>query len=155
MTLRQGAYRPRAIAGAGSFFLLALLPHSPVSADTVHGTDQVVAAVTIRARAFNPATVKVPVGREVLLVFENQDVELHAFVPLRVLDDIPLHVDGNGAAQFGDHGLVRVLIPSGGRAEIRFMLQRPGLYDYRCDLPGHQMRAQISVEEDAPHQVPP
>lgn len=153
--MRQRICRSRTRAVAGSFLLLALLLHSLVSADTVHNSGPVVAEVTIRAREFIPSTVKIPVGREVLLVFENQDVELHAFVPSAFLDDIPLHIDGNGAPQFGEHGLVRVVIPSGGRAEIRFTLQRPGLYDYRCDLPGHQMRAHISVEEDAPHHVPP
>lgn len=152
---RQQARKWSAMATAGSFFLLAFLPQAPASPDTVRSSDPVVVEVTIRAREFRPSTITIPVNREVLLIFENQDVELHAFVPSTFLDDIPVHVDGNGAVQFGDHGLVRILIPSGGRADIRFTLPRAGRYDYRCDLPGHQMRANIIVEESEQHPVPP
>jgi plastocyanin len=117
--------------------------------DPIEGSNPVVAKVTIRAREFRPSTVTIPVDREVRLIIENEDVELHAFAPSGFLEDIPLQTDGNGAAQFGEHGLIRILIPSGGRAELRFTLSRAGLYNYRCDLPGHQMRAQIQVEEQS------
>lgn len=153
--MQQQAYKWPAMAAAGSFLLLAFLPQAPASADTVQSSDPVVVEVAIRAREFRPSMATIPVNREVLLVFENQDVELHAFVPSTFLDDIPLHIDGNGAAQFGEHGLVRILIPSGGRTELRFTLPRAGLYDYHCDLPGHQMRAHIRVEEHGPPQLPP
>jgi uncharacterized cupredoxin-like copper-binding protein len=59
-------------------------------------------------------------------------------------------VDGNGAPQFGDKGLVRVLIPPGGRAEIQFVSRAVGLYHYRCDLPGHQMVGEIVVKQAGP-----
>lgn len=151
---RRWTHGWRTKTAAISFALLVFVSRSSW-ADAVRNADPEVVEVTIRAREFRPSTVMIPVNREVLLVFENQDVELHAFVPSTFLDDIPLHIDGNGAAQFGEHGLVRILIPSGGRAELRFTLQRAGLYDYRCDLPGHQMRAHIRVEEQRPPQLPP
>lgn len=103
--------------------------------------------ITIKARQFHPSPVSVPVGRPVALVFHNQDVELHAFVPTRFLEGVPLHVDGNGAPQFGEKGLERVLIPSGGREEIHFVPTVVGTSEYRCDLPGHQMIGTIVVEE--------
>jgi plastocyanin len=103
--------------------------------------------ITIKARQFHPSPVSVPVGRPVALVFHNQDVELHAFVPTRFLEGVPLHVDGNGAPQFGEKGLERVLIPSGGREEIHFVPTVVGISEYRCDLPGHQMIGTIVVEE--------
>lgn len=53
--------------------------------------------ITIQARQFRPSSVSVPVDRHVVLVFHNQDVELHAFVPKRFLEGVPVHVDGNGA----------------------------------------------------------
>lgn len=143
------------IAAAGCAFVLTLSPHSRAVIHSMPHPDPVVVEVAIRAREFRPSTATIPVNREVLLVFENQDVELHAFVPSTFLDDIPLHIDGNGAAQFGEHGLIRVLIPSGGLAELRFTLQRAGLYDYRCDLPGHQMHAYIRVEEQRSPQLSP
>lgn len=94
-----------------------------------------------------PSPVSVPVGRHVALIFHNQDVELHAFVPNRFLEGLPIHVEGNGAPQFGEKGLERVLIPSGGTEEIRFLLTAVGEFEYRCDLPGHQMVGKIVVEE--------
>jgi plastocyanin len=104
------------------------------------------ADITIKARQFHPSPVWLPVGQPVMLVFTNQDVELHAFVPKRFLEHLPVHVDGNGAPQFGDTGLERVLIPSGGREEIHFVPAATGIFEYRCDLPGHQMVGKIVVE---------
>jgi plastocyanin len=101
--------------------------------------------ISIKARQFHPSPVSVPVGRPVMLVFHNQDVELHAFVPTRFLEGVPVHVDGNGAPQFGEKGLERVLIPSGGTEHIRFMPTTVGEFEYRCDLPGHQMVGKIVV----------
>lgn len=103
--------------------------------------------ISIKARQFHPSPVSVPVGRSVMLVFHNQDVELHAFVPKRFLEGVPVHVDGNGAPQFGELGLERVLIPSGGKEEIRFLPTIVGEFEYRCDLPGHQMVGKIVVVE--------
>ncbi|ALA60585.1 hypothetical protein NITMOv2_4205 [Nitrospira moscoviensis] len=108
--------------------------------------------ITIKARQFHPSPVSVPVGRHVGLIFHNQDVELHAFVPTRFLEGVPLHVEGNGAPQFGEKGLERVLIPSGGREEIHFVPTVVGTFEYRCDLPGHQMIGTIVVEEAAADQ---
>lgn len=83
-----------------------------------------------------------------VLVFTNQDAELHAFVPKHFLEDVPLHhVDGNGAPQFEEKGLERVLIPSGGREDIYFVPTAVGTFKYRYDLPGHQMIGTIVVEE--------
>jgi plastocyanin len=39
-----------------------------------------------------------------------------------------------------------VIIPSEGRAEFRFVPDRPGLYPYFCDMPGHEMKATIVVQ---------
>jgi uncharacterized cupredoxin-like copper-binding protein len=105
-----------------------------------------VVEIAIKARQFYPSVVKLFAGRDVRLVFRNKDAELHAFVPIMFLDNLPLHVEGNGAPQFDQTGLKRVLIPSGGRAEIWFAPPSAGLFTYRCDLPGHQMVGQILVE---------
>lgn len=108
--------------------------------------------IAIKARQFHPSPVSVPVGRPAMLVFHNQDVELHAFVPTRFLEGVPVHVEGNGAPQFREQGLERVLIPSGGTEEIRFLPTTAGEFEYRCDLPGHQMVGKIVVQEQAPEQ---
>jgi plastocyanin len=102
--------------------------------------------IAIRARQFEPSRVTLRKGETVLMTFINRDAELHAFVPMQFLESIPLHVDGNGAPQFSEKGLVRVLIPSGGRAEIQFVPELTGVYQYRCDLPGHQMLGEIVVK---------
>ena len=102
--------------------------------------------IAIKTRAFQPRTVTLQAGQEAVLVFDNQDVEIHAFVPEKLLDRVRVHVDGSGAPQFGDRGLKRLLIGGGGQAEIRFVPRTPGEYRYWCDLPGHQMDGTIVVE---------
>lgn len=108
--------------------------------------------ITIRARNFRPSPVSVPVGQPVVLVFYNQDVELHAFVPQQFLEHVSVQINGNGAPQFGKKGLERVLIPSEGREEIHFVPTKVGTFEYRCDLPGHQMIGRIVVEEQSADQ---
>ncbi len=101
--------------------------------------------IVINAREFQPSQVTLRVGREALLVFQNQDAEIHAFVPEKLLEGVPVAVAGSGAPQFGDRGLVRLLIGGGSQAKIRFVPQIPGRYRYYCDMPGHQMVAHILV----------
>jgi plastocyanin len=107
--------------------------------------------IAIKARQFHPSPVSVSAGQEVILVFHNEDVELHAFVPKGFLENMPVHVDGNGAPQLGEKGLERVLIPSGGREEIHFVPAAVGTFEYRCDLPGHQMVGTLIVEGRPTH----
>jgi plastocyanin len=102
--------------------------------------------ITIRARAFEPATVPLRAGRKTKLVFHNLDAELHAFVPVGLLTGLNLNISGDGAPQFDAHGLKRVIVPSQGKAEIRFVPVRKGIYPYFCDMPGHEMSATIVVE---------
>ncbi len=109
------------------------------------GPDQVV-VITMRARAFDPDTVHLTAGQRTKLVFENHDAELHAFVPGSLLNGVHLNIAGNGAPEFGPHGLRRVIIPSNGRAEIRFVPDHPGSYPFLCDMPGHQMQGTIEVQ---------
>lgn len=52
-----------------------------------------------------------------------------------------------GPPQFGETGLAWVLIPSGGQEEVRFVPNETGTFEYRCDLPGHQMVGTIVVVE--------
>jgi plastocyanin len=102
--------------------------------------------VTIKARAFEPDKVTLHVGHKTKLVFHNQDAELHAFVPVGLFTGLSINVSGNGAPEFGPDGFKRVIIPSGGRAEFRFVPEQPGVYPFFCDMPGHEMRATIIVE---------
>ncbi len=101
--------------------------------------------VNIRARQFDPPTVTLQAGQKATLVFQNQDVELHAFVPVDLFKGVNLNIGGNGAPEFDSEGFKRVIIPSQGYAEIRFIPERPGRYLYSCDMPGHEMRATIVV----------
>lgn len=105
------------------------------------------ALIDIRAREFLPSTVKLHAGRKTRLVFQNHDAELHAFVPVGLFVGVNLNITGNGAPEFGAEGFKRVIIPSSGEAIIRFVPERPGVYPFFCDMPGHsQMRATIIVE---------
>lgn len=102
--------------------------------------------VKIHSRTFEPARVILHVGRKTTLVFKNHDAELHAFVPVGLFTGLHLNVSGNGAPEFGPEGFKRVIIPSEGRAEFRFVLEHPGVYPFFCDMPGHEMRGVIVVE---------
>jgi uncharacterized cupredoxin-like copper-binding protein len=144
----------RAVAIVALFALLITLA-LPTRTAALQQDDPVMVAIIITARTFHPSQAKLHLDRDVLIVFHNQDAELHAFVPKKFLEHVPLHVTGNGAPQFGEQGLIRVLIPSGGLAKLRFRPQRAGRYEYRCDLPGHQMVAYFLVEENVNAQIPP
>ncbi|WP_447978519.1 cupredoxin domain-containing protein [Candidatus Nitrospira bockiana] len=102
--------------------------------------------IDIHARRFEPPAVTLHAGTPVRLVLINHDAELHAFVPGELFEGVNVRVTGNGAPDFGAGGLRKVIIPSGGRSEIRFTPERPGAYPYFCDMPGHEMRAVIQVE---------
>jgi plastocyanin len=102
--------------------------------------------VKIRARTFEPSTIVLHAGRKTTLTFQNLDAELHAFVPLGLFSGVNLNLSGNGAPEFGVEGFKRVIIPSDGRAEFRFVPERPGTFPFFCDMPGHDMRGTIIVE---------
>jgi plastocyanin len=102
--------------------------------------------IRIKARAFEPNRVVLSLGKKTWLVLHNQDAELHAFVPVGLLTGVNFNVGGNGAPEFGPDGFKRVIIPSEGRAEFRFVPERPGVFPFFCDMPGHEMKATIVVE---------
>jgi uncharacterized cupredoxin-like copper-binding protein len=105
--------------------------------------------IFVRQRTFIPETIHLKMGRPLVLVIENGDVELHAFVPLLLLQGVNVQVTGNGAPEFNEFGFSRVLIPPKGQAHIKFTPPAPGHFFYICDLPGHQMRGEIIVTADS------
>ena len=102
--------------------------------------------IVISKRTFSPAVTTLGAGKPVMLVFRNEDEDLHAFVPLLLFLKVNVQVSGNGAPQFNETGFARVLIPPHGRAELRFTPTTPGTFSYICDLPGHNMRGEIIVQ---------
>lgn len=127
------------------FLALAPAEAIPVLAQ-VDVPDQTTLTIDIRSREFQPDRMVLPLGRRVVLQLKNHDSELHAFVPSELFAGASLNVSGNGAPEFGSQGLTRVVIPSEGLVEIRFVPTRPGEYRYRCDMPGHQMSGVLVVE---------
>jgi plastocyanin len=126
---------------------LTLSAGPPVTTLAPHNTEpDTEVIVRIRARQFEPDPVMLHAGRRTRLVFQNHDVELHAFVPVGLFEGLHLNIDGNGAPEFGPEGFKRVIIPSEGRAEFRFVPERPGVYPFFCDMPGHEMKASIIVQ---------
>ena len=103
--------------------------------------------VNIKTRQFDPPTVYLQSGEKTRLILRNQDVELHAFVPVSLFQNTTLQVSGNGAPEFGSGGLLRILLPSKGQTEILFVPRRPGHYPFLCDLPGHVMNGTVVVQE--------
>ena len=111
------------------------------------GSEDVGVTVRIESRRFVPHVVNLRVGQPARLILLNDDVELHAFVPTDLLVRTNVQVGGDGAPQFGKNGLRRVLIPSGGRVELRFTSREAGSFPFFCDLPGHMMNGTIVVDD--------
>lgn len=103
--------------------------------------------IDVKTRQFQPDTISLPLGQKTRFILRNKDAELHAFVPVGLFLNTTLNVTGNGAPQFGEDGLLRVLLPSTGQTEILFTPERPGNYPFFCDLPGHIMRGTIVVQD--------
>jgi uncharacterized cupredoxin-like copper-binding protein len=127
-------------------FSLALLAALLVPPSTVAEAPRAAAEIVASKRAFAPEVVTLRLGKPATLIIRNEDEDLHAFVPLLLFHRTNVQVAGNGAPEFNETGFVRVLIPPHGRAELRFTPKTSGTFFYFCDLPGHNMRAQIVVK---------
>ncbi len=103
--------------------------------------------IAIKSRSFDPPVVRLKAGARTRLEFRNHDSELHAVVPQQWLAGVTVSVTGNGAPEFGEDGLRRVIIPADGHAELQFIPRRPGTFQYICDMPGHEMQALIEIYE--------
>ena len=103
--------------------------------------------IQIENRQFVPHVIRLRVGQRTRLVLQNNDVELHAFVPSDLFVHTNVQVEGNGAPQFDEQGFRRVLLPSNGQVDLTFSPKHAGSYSFFCDLPGHVMNGTIVVEE--------
>jgi plastocyanin len=102
--------------------------------------------VEIRSRIFIPQHVHLHHDRKTVLRFLNHDTELHTVVAKELFFGVDFDVSGNGAPEYGPDGLKRVIIPPEGLIEFRFTPARTGTFSYLCDMPGHNMKALITVE---------
>lgn len=151
--IRRTPTAPRASRPSRVLFVLligALVSAGAGTAGAVEPEQEALVTIEIKSRAFEPAVVTLRKGQKTRLVLHNQDAELHAFVPVGLFTGVNFNVGGNGAPEFGPEGFKRVIIPSGGRAEFRFVPERPGTYPFFCDMPGHEMKATIVVEPVEP-----
>ena len=120
---------------------------TPVSLAPSDDDTETRVTLNIKTRTFDPETITLTPNQKTRLTIINHDSELHAFVPVGLLSHTHINLSGNGAPQFGKEGLLRVLLPTRGRADIVFIPTRPGNYPFFCDLPGHVMRGNIMVQE--------
>lgn len=102
--------------------------------------------VEIRSRIFIPQHVHLHHDRKTTLRFLNHDTELHTVVAKELFFGVDFDVSGNGAPEYGPDGLKRVIIPPEGLIEFRFTPARTGTFSYLCDMPGHNMKALITIE---------
>ncbi len=131
----------------GAFRLIGLAWLLAVPAAALSGDlDAETITVEIHGRAFIPNRIVLHAGRKTALQFRNHDTELHAVVAKELFLGVNFSVGGNGAPEFGPDGLIRVIIPADGLAEIQFTPASAKTFSYWCDMPGHDMRAVIVVE---------
>jgi plastocyanin len=102
--------------------------------------------VEIRSRMFIPQRIHLLKGHKTMLRFRNHDTELHTVVAKELFLSDDLNLYGNGAPEFGPEGLKKVIIPPEGLIEFQFTPARTGAFSYLCDMPGHNMQAEIVVE---------
>lgn len=102
--------------------------------------------IEIRSRMFVPLHVHLHHDRKTVLRFRNHDTELHTVASKEFFLGVDFDVSGNGAPEYGPDGLKRVIIPPDGLIEFRFTPARTGTFSYLCDMPGHDMKAVITVE---------
>jgi len=102
--------------------------------------------VVIQGRQFIPDRTVLQRGRRAMLLFKNQDAELHTMVPFGLFAGMSPAVSGNSAVEFEGEAFKRVIIPPDGTAGFQFTPAEPGDYRYICDMPGHDMKAMIVVE---------
>lgn len=125
---------------------LALLVGLFIPPSTVAEAPRTAVEIVASKRTFAPEVVALRLGEPATLIIRNEDEDLHAFVPLLLFLRTNVQVAGNGAPEFNETGFVRVLVPPHGRTELRFIPKIAGTFFYFCDLPGHNMRAQIVVK---------
>jgi uncharacterized cupredoxin-like copper-binding protein len=125
---------------------LALLTGLLAAFSSAAEAPRTAAEIVASKRAFAPEVVTLRLGEPATLIIRNEDEDLHAFVPLLLFQRTNVQVAGNGAPEFNETGFVRLLVPPRGRAELRFTPRTAGTFFYICDLPGHNMRAQIVVK---------
>ncbi len=128
----------------GGMETVGALDSSVSSSDSQEATDVI---IDVRTREFLPDLISLQLGQKTRLILRNKDAELHAFVPVGLFLGTTHNVSGNGAPQFGNEGLLRVLLPSTGQTEIVFTPEKAGNFPFFCDLPGHVMRGTIVVQE--------
>lgn len=111
-------------------------------------TEAEVEAVTveIRSRMFSPQHIQLHRNHKTVLRFRNHDTELHTVAAKELFLSPDLNIGGNGAPEFGPDGLKRVIIPPDGVIEFQFTPTRTGTFPYLCDMPGHDMKAVMTVE---------
>ncbi len=112
---------------------------------TAQSTTDVI--IDVKTRKFEPEMISLQRGKKIRLILRNKDAELHAFVPVGLFLETTHQVSGNGAPQFGNEGLLRVLLPPIGQTEISFTPENAGTFPFLCDLPGHVMQGTIVVQE--------
>jgi len=112
---------------------------------TAQSTTDVI--IDVKTRKFEPEVISLQRGKKIRLILRNKDAELHAFVPVGLFLETTHQVSGNGAPQFGNEGLLRVLLPPIGQTEISFTPENAGTFPFLCDLPGHVMQGTIVVQE--------
>jgi len=102
--------------------------------------------VEIRSRVFIPQQIHLHHGRKTLLRFRNHDTELHTVVAKELFFGVDFDLSGNGAPEYGQDGLKKVIIPPDGLVDFQFTPARVGTFSYLCDMPGHNMQAMIVIE---------
>jgi plastocyanin len=113
----------RTLVGLG--LLIGLL--SPVGAET----EQVV-EVTIRNNAFITNQVPLQLNVPTLITVHNEDGIRHDFGSTMFQNSMT-RVENDGVIPYG-RGLDGVYLDGGSEASIRFTIERPGRFEFRCSI---------------------
>lgn len=119
------------IAGLGLLTMLSQAASSAQGQPVQAQTDQRV-EVIIKGFTFVTSQVPLQLSAPTVITIRNEDAVRHDFGSV-VFDGTPTQVDGGGVISYG-RGIGGVFLDPDRTAHIRFTIDRPGRYEFRCSI---------------------
>ena len=117
-------------AGQRLVFLLAIF----ILGSLVHAAAQTQQTVDVRIKDFTFVTNQAPLlpDAPTIITIRNEDDVRHDFGSI-VFQNTSTEVESNGVVSYG-RGIAGVFLDPNRQASIRFVIERPGRYEFRCSI---------------------
>ena len=117
-------------AGQRLVFLVAIF----ILGSLVHAAAQTQQTVDVKIKDFTFVTSQAPLlpDAPTIITIRNEDDVRHDFGSI-VFQNTSTEVESNGVVSYG-RGIAGVFLDPNRQASIRFVIERPGRYDFRCSI---------------------